>query len=318
LCYSSKKEIVPKQQLKIHKIIDMRKSTRFASLKKGQISLAPKNGEVSKHNIYQPGLGYVIDHIPEYLKRNNFNHWDTQYGANESFENSWKPRTGPLEFIYNLTQNSAESIIILNMGAGLGDFTRDLAKIPGTFVYHVDFSQKGNDIANEKVLKNKLEERVEIHTCDNNVFLESFFSQNKKADVIFFYGASGSNEPSDVAYQETMSLAAKNLKATGYIWHVTLLQPRITDRYDFRIQDTLGDFPKAPGMPKKVLTEAGLILVQELTEDRPDKHPLEPGGEPIEHLHMVYRGLFTNNTSCLNKFPIGLKEAVDPDWINNG
>jgi len=289
---------------------------KIIDLKKGQISLAPPNGEVLKHSIYEPGFGYITDHIPDNLKRDDFGHWDTQYGANESFENSWKPRTGPLEFIYNLSQNSTEQITIFNMGAGLGDFTRDLAKVPRTFIHHVDFSQQGNNLAIEKVRENNLEGNVQIHTSDNNVFLQDSFDQNKKADVIFFYGASGSNEPSDIAYQETMSLAAKNLKLGGYIWHVTLLQPMIADKNDLRILDILGDFPKAPGMPKKVLTEAGLTLVKELVEERPARHPLELGGEPLDHLHMAYRGLFTNDINRMNKFSIGLKEAVDPDWIS--
>ncbi len=281
-------------------------------LKRGEISLAPPRGDVFKHNIYQPGVGYRTDHIPDGVRRNSGNHWDDQYQECTTFENSWKPRTGPLEFVSNLTKQKGLGVKVLNMGAGLGDFTVDLAAIPNVFVYHVDFSQQGNNVAHEKVVKKNLQDRVEIHTTDNDIFLQEFYQNQNLADIIFFYGASGSNEPSDIAYAKTMKLASRALNNSGFVWHVTLLQPRLDNFNDFRIQDVLGDFPKAPNMPRKVMTDAGLILVREMTEERPDFHPLEPGGNPVEHLHMVYRGLFKKPHAL--DVPFSFKDALNSSW----
>jgi len=280
-------------------------------------SLALPGENTSDHNIYKPGFGYLIDHIPENQQRGHSTHWNEQYGESDSFEESWKPRPGPLEFIYHLAQQSSTPLIILNMGAGLGDFTTDLARIPNTFVHHVDFSKQGNDIAQEKVDSAGVSTRTEIYTGDNNEYLKNFRESGKEAGVVFLYGASGSNEPSDTEYQKTLELSAGTLKPGGYLWHVTMIQPRLIDPSDTRIQDVLGDFPKPPGMAKKILENTGLHLIREEAQERPDLHPLVPGGEPTHHIHLAYRCLFVKSYTDGTLPPtieFDFKNAVNPQW----
>ncbi|PCI20136.1 hypothetical protein COB64_02395 [Candidatus Wolfebacteria bacterium] len=283
----------------------------------GAFSLALPNEKISEHNIYKPGFGYITDHISEDHQRGQIIHWDEQYKESDSFEESWKPRPGPLEFIYNLTKETTSPLIILNMGAGLGDFTSDLAHIPNTIVHHVDFSKQGNDIARRKAIDSQVMDNIEIHTIDNDGYLNQFINSGKKADVVFLYGASGSNEPNDIAYQKTLELSVSALKKKGYLWHVSMLQPRLVNSSDLRIQDTLGDFPKPPGMAKRILTNVGMQLIDEETSERPDFHPLVPGGDPKHHLHLVYRGLFVKTAKNENerlKFKFGFRDSVSERW----
>lgn len=278
-------------------------------------SLALPGENRMEHNLYKPGFGYLTKHIPKNQQRGHSFHWDEQYCNSEIFEQSWGPRPGPLEFIYNLTQNSKHPIVILNMGAGIGDFTVDLARIPDVIVHHVDFSKQGNKIAIEKIEASGTQDRALIHTLDNDLYLNKFIHSGKKADVVFLYGASGSNEPSDVAYKKTLELSSKALKKGGFIWHVTMIQPRLTNPSDTRIQDTLGDFPKPPGMVREILTNFGLITIKEEECERPDFHPLVPGGESINHLHLVYRGLFRKSNEALN-FNFEFRNSVNKNWGN--
>jgi hypothetical protein len=278
-----------------------------------EINLAREGENIFDHNIYRPGHGYVTDHIPKNQQRGHHTHWDEQYNESDSFEESWKPRPGVLEFVYNLSKESKDNLVILNMGAGLGDFTRDLARIPKTIIHHVDFSKQGNNIAKQKIISANLAEHVHIHTIDNNIYLEQFIKSSQRADVVFLYGASGSNEPNDSEYQKTLELSAHALKEGGYLWHVTMIQPRLLDSSDTRIQDTLGDFPKPPGMAKNILTKIGLSLVREETQERPDFHPLIPGQDPVHHLHLAYRGLFRKGSDEI-EFDFDFQNAIGSEW----
>lgn len=283
----------------------------------GEFSLALPGEKPSEHNIYKPGFGYITDHIPHDQQRGDSSHWDKQYENNSSFERSWKSRPGALEFVYNVSQNSDQKLIILNMGAGLGGFTADLARIPKTFVHHVDFSEQGNMIAMQKVSDPYLKNKAVVHTADNDTYLNEFIDSGKSADIIFLYGASGSNEPSDLGYQKTLELSARALKEGGYIWHVTMIQPRLVDISDTRIQDTLGDFPKPPGMAKSILLKQGLRLIKEEEQERSDYHPLVPGSDPVHHLHLVYRCLFVKTRKDKKNTPdfvFGFQDAVNDGW----
>ena len=277
-------------------------------------SLAMPGEKVSEHNIYKPGYGYITDHIPPNQQRGHQIHWDEQYAESTSFEKSWKPRPGALEFVYNLARQSDYPLVILNMGAGLGDFTVDLARIPNTMIHHVDFSQQGNEIAKQKVAVAQAQNQAKIHTMDNDTYLQEFIDSGERADIVFLYGASGSNEPSDTLYKKTLELSTSALQNGGYLWHVTMIQPRLIDRSDTSIQDTLGDFPKPPKMAKAILLETGLELVREETEERPDFHPLVPGEIPVHHIHLAYRALFVRPGNEDALFEFGFQGAINPNW----
>ncbi len=280
-----------------------------------KFSLALEGENPLEHNFYKPGVGYITKHIPKSLQRGNTVHWDEQYKESESFDNSWKSRSGPLEFVYNLSLLSDKELIVINLGAGLGSFSVDLARIPNTTVHHVDFSKEGNIVARQKSIDSKVDCKIKIHTMDNDKYLKEFIASGMKADIIFLYGASGSNEPSDKKYAKTLDLSSKTLKDGGYLWHVTMIQPRLIDPLDTRIKDTLGDFPKPPGMAKEILINLGLNLVREEEQERPDFHPLVPKGEPIHHLHLAYRCLFVNSKN--NKFKginFDFQNAVSSEW----
>lgn len=252
----------------------------------------PEGAIFLEHNMYVPGHGYLIDHIPVNQQRGNSAHWDDQYTESGDFENSWKPRSGPIQFVERLAHQTSDILNIINLGAGLGDFSVDLAKIPNTYVYHVDFSETGNRVARQKIQNANVEDAVEIITSDNNIFLQNFLEQGKRADVVFLYGASGSNEPSDIEYGKTLELCAAVLKEGGFLWSVGMLQPRLIDPLDIRVPDVLGDFPKAPGLATRFLEKAGMVLIRETIEPRPDFHPLVPGGPAMHHIHLAGRALY--------------------------
>ncbi len=260
--------------------------------------LVPPGENASQHNVYVEGHGYLIDHLGDMHRRNSPDHWNAQFENAEAFRESWKPRQGPLALIdaliaQRLEQGSAEPLVILNMGAGLGDFTVDLARRQNVKVVHVDFSERANQVAQQNVDNAGVNVRVQIITAENGDFLRKFKAEGRQADVIFFYGGLVENTPLEADIEKTFASGVEALADGGYMWVVALEQPFLLGLGDRTATDIPGEFPHRPWLVyDMVAKQPGMNLVREERGERPDKHPLKPGKEPQDHMHIVYRGLF--------------------------
>lgn len=266
-------------------------------------------------NVYTPGKGYETDHILPIHRRDRPEHWNGQFQNAEAFSKEWKPRPGPLELIHNLAQRRSR-LHVLNMGAGLGDFTVNLAQIPNVQVLHVDFSERANEVARANVIKFGVERTATVLTADHRVVMRAARERNLYPDVIFFYGGLTDNIPKEETSAEILRLAAEVVHPEGLIWYVGLQQPAIIDPTDMRAIDIEGEYPTRPGFVSEVLEHAGMVLVKEDIGPRPDNHPLIPGGPSEEHMHIVHRALYYRPTPGveMNVPDFGFKDAVDPNW----
>lgn len=291
-------------------------------------ALAPPGEDASAHNVYVDGVGYVTDHINvlhpgEFHRRDVPHHWNEQFGRDpEGFSLSWKPRPGPLELIDNLSSASREGpYTVLNMGAGLGDFTTNLAQIPGvTKVYHVDFSEEANRIAAKRAKQFGVEGKIAFVTLDNQAFLTQFLAEGHQPDAIFLYGGFNENIPRIEDIQNTAGKATNVLKPGGVLWYVGLRQPFLDGKQDRTAIDILGEYPDKDGVINDaMLTNPEMRLVKEVVGERPDNHTLVPGGPRVKHMHVIHRALYVKaidgETPKIPEF--GFSDAIDKDaWEN--
>lgn len=284
--------------------------------------LARPGENASEHNVYISGHGYLVDHIPLEARRDLPSHWDDQFQNIEVFQASWHPRPGPLEFVYNLTQlrkkdGLSEPMRILNLGGGYGDFTVNLAQIPGTIVTHVDFSQRANDITWSLVQNFNVVDRVEVVKADNREYLRRLIDEKQTVDFIFIYGGLAENTPLEKDIEDTLLLSTQVLNPGGYLWYVVLEQPFLEGNGDRTATDVFGEYPCRPGLIRDTVNRIpGMYLVRDVSGPRPDNHPLVAGGGPEDHMHIVYRGLFAKQ---IDGRPIetpnfDFKDALRPDW----
>lgn len=266
-------------------------------------------------NFFRPGQGYLTEHIPVHLRRDLPDHWDGLLTDNAPFEKSWKPRSGPLELIFNLAKcNGNKRFSVLNMGGGTGDFTIDLARIPNVFVTHVDFSLTANRIASGKISTFGLDKKVKVVTADNKEFLKKLASK-EQADFVFFYGSVAENLPNEKDVVDTLLAGAQCIKDGGCVYQVMLVQPRITDPRDERATDIMGEYPARITLISEMLSQhPELHLVQEDINSRPDSHPLEQGGVSVPHMHVIQRILLVKNSNGKHIPKFGFKDALSPNW----
>lgn len=268
--------------------------------------LAPDGTNASDHNIYKEGYGYQTDFIdplhPDILhRRDDPQHWNEQFSTDaEGFSLSWKPRPGPLEFIDKLSvakqqqETGNDKFTLLNLGAGLGDFTTNLAQLPGVSeVIHVDFAAKANEIAAKRAEKYGVANKIHFATAENKAFLEQFATGGRQADAIFFYGGFTENIPTIADIQEITRLATEVLKPGGVLWYVGLRQPFLDGNGDRTAIDILGEYPVKDGVVNAaMLANPQIRLVKEVVGERPDNHILEPGGPRVNHMHVIHRALY--------------------------
>ena len=215
------------------------------------------------NNVYVREHGYLNDHVSALspkdlnLYRDDSDHWNKQFENPEAFKKAWKPRFGHLELVYNLAQQKEgeDPFTVVSLGAGLGDFTVDLARIPNIQVTHVDFSEKANEVARKRAEEHVVLDRVEIVTNTNIAFLTDLTNRSVQVDFIFIYGGLGENTPLEAKIEETLTLATRVLKPGGHLWHVGLEQPFLLGKGDFRAQDILGEYPVRPGLIGEVFTK---------------------------------------------------------------
>lgn len=282
--------------------------------------LAPPGENASDHNVFVEGYGYLDDHIPSDQRRNRPEHWDEQFQQTEAFQKSWQPRHGPLELIDNLARKKQgdESFFVANMGAGLGDFTVNLAQIPKVHVAHVDFSPQANQIATELITQKDVDNKVEVVTATNINYLKHLLREGLSPDFIFLYGGLGENTPQEKTIERTLKLAAKALKPGGHIWYVGLVQPFLEESHnDLVAADILGEYPTRPDLIDEIMKKMlDMYQVGKEIGERPDKHPLLPGGPSQDHLHIILRALYakTKDGNRVTTPHFGFKDAVDPGW----
>lgn len=279
--------------------------------------LAGPNKNAFQHNIYVAEYGYVTDHILPNEDRSNPEHWDAQFQDSEIFKQAWKPRPGPLELVDNLARQKRRFFRIVNLGAGLGDFTADLARIPNVSVVHVDFSQQANRVAQINIERSGVSERVKIVTAANLVYLQQCIHEGITFDMVFIYGGLAENTPMEQDIEETIRLATDVLTQGGYLWYVGLVQPFLQGEGNRTATDILGEYPAKPGLLREILDQLpNMYLIKENIGPRPDKHPLQPGGDSIDHMHIVQRALMVKKIG--GKIPptpnFDFKNAVDSNW----
>lgn len=294
--------------------------------------LAPPGENASDHNVYVEGVGYITDHIDDLHpgarhRRDDARHWDEQFSRDaEGFSLSWKPRPGPLELIDSLSVNQTQegddgTYTVLNMGAGLGDFTVNLAQLPGvTNVYHVDFSKEANKIAIERARHHRVANKVTFMSSDNHEFLTQYKAEGRQADAIFFYGGFNDNIPGIADIQAIANIATTVLKPGGVLWYVGLRQPFLDGTEDRTAIDILGEYPvKNAVINTAILANDQMRLVKEVVGNRPDNHTLVPGGPRVDHMHVIHRALYIKaidgETPQIPEF--GFSDAIHKDaWEN--
>lgn len=211
------------------------------------------------------------------------------------------------------------SFRIVNLSAGLGDFTADLARIPNIFVVHIDFSQRANRVAQENIRQSGVLKRVEIVTAVNLAYLQRCINKNIVFNMVFIYGGLAENTPLEQDAEEAIRLTTDVLTAGGYLWFVGLVQPFLQGQGNQTATDILGAYPIKPGLLPEVLDQlANVYLVKEDIGPRSDKHPLQPGRESIDHMHIVQRPLLVKKID--GEIPptpnFDLKNVVDPNWLS--
>lgn len=295
-------------------------------------------------NVYMEDYGYITD--PQLInpdnRRDNAIHWDKIFKDSVAFQESWKPRPGPLELVYNLSRQNNEQGIgrqpykILNMGAGLGDFSVDLARLPGVQVTHVDFSEQANSVARKRAKQyDVLDRSMQIVTAENRAFLTRMIAEGQTADMVFYYGGLGENTPLEEDIEASIVLGSKVLGEGGYLWYVGL-QNEFLNRPENRSKanmdrfhqvfpsgggfptDILGEFPPRPGLIRSAIESIpGMYIVKEENGPRPDKHPLKPGGISEDHIHDAHRLLAAKRIKGVDVATpdFGFKDAANPkDW----
>lgn len=296
----------------------MTKEIDWTKLTRDDFYILSGDDNASKHNVWVRNHGYLTDYVkPDDRRDDPKEHWDPQYQNSEAFREAWKPRPGLSELVFKLAQKQTGTYKVLNLGAGLGDFTCDLARIPNAQVTHVDFSEQANNVAQKRIDKFGLSNRVQVITETNLSHLKKLKEQNQQADFIFFYGSLGENTPLEDDIKVTLEAAAAVLKPGGRLWYVGLEQPFLSGEGDTHVTDIIGEWPTRPGFISEALAGSGMVAVKEETGDRPDNHPLKAGGVPEDHFHSAYRSLWVKPEED-GSIPVtpefGFKEAVDPQW----
>ena len=279
-------------------------------------------------NIYVKDWGYFnSEDVPELIApeedRSRAKHWNGQFTDPEAFRESWKPRPGPLELVYNLVQQKKElegtvcEFKVLNLGGGLGDFTVDLARV-GAFITQVDFSKNANLVTSKRTEECKVSSQVETITASNLAALDEFDRKKEKFDMVFIYGGLSDNMPHIADIAVNLQAATKVMQPGGHLWYVGLEQPFLKGTGDKTATDIVGEYPCKPDLIKELLTnEQGIHLVDEIRGQRPDRHPLISGGESEDHTHIIWRGLFARelDDGTLPETPeFNFKNAVGPNW----
>ena len=274
----------------------------------------------SDHNVWIEGYGFLTDHVPDNQRRDFADHWDMQYENEEAFEKAWPPSHGPLGLVYQLSlhrQDTDRDYTILNMGAGLGNLTVDLARIPGVHVTHVDISRRANEVARRKIDLFGVAEKAMVVTEDSGSFLGKESAASRSPDFIFFYGSLNDNIPLLRDIEALLGLAVRTLRSGGYLWYVGLQQPFLEGAGDRTATDVLGEYTVKPGAITSMIEQhQDMYLVKEVAGARSDVHPLIPGGEDVEHQHVVHRALYAKKEdgSKLDTPPFEFKESVIPGW----
>lgn len=274
----------------------------------------------SDHNVWIEGYGFLTDHVPDNQRRDFADHWDMQYENEEAFEKAWLPSHGPLGLVYQLSlhrQDTDRAYTILNMGAGLGNLTVDLARIPGVHVTHVDISRRANEVARRKLDLFGVGENATVVTGDNGRFLQNEITVGRSPDFIFFYGSLVDNIPLLQEVEDLLNLTVRTLRPGGYLWYVGLQQPFLDGKGDRSATDILGEYTVKPGSLTRLVEQyQDMYLVKEIIGARPDNHPLVPGGENVLHQHVIHRALYgkTKDGARLDTPPFDFKESLVPHW----
>lgn len=274
----------------------------------------------SDYNVWVDGYGFLTDHVPDNQRRDFADHWDMQYENEMAFEEAWQPSHGPLGLVYQLAlhrPDAGRDYTVLNMGAGLGNLTVDLARIPGVYVTHVDISRRANEVARRKVDLFGLGGKATVVTEDSGRFLGKENAAGRNPDFIFFYGSLNDNIPLLRDIEDLLDLAVRTLRPGGYLWYVGLDQPFLEGTGDRTATDILGEYTVKPGaITSMVEQHQDMYLVKEVAGARPDNHPLIPGGEAVPHQHVVHRALYgkKKDRAQLDTPPFEFKESVVPNW----
>jgi hypothetical protein len=273
----------------------------------------------SDHNVWVADYGFLTDHIPVAQRRDLASHWDMQYEHDTAF-GAWQPRHGPVELVYQLsarTRNATSDFTVFNLGGGLGGLTVDLARVPGVRVIHVDISRQGNAVARRKIAGSGLGDKTEVVTADHEEFLRAAIAEGMQPDFIFFYGSLSNDLPLLRQVEDLLVLATQALSPGAYLWYVGLQEPFLAGRGVRAATDVLGEYTVPPGIITSLVEQQpGMYLVREEAGARPDRHPLVPGGEPVDHLHIVHRALYAKDIGGV-RFDtprFGFKDSVLPDW----
>lgn len=274
----------------------------------------------SDHNVWVDSYGFLTDHVPDEQRRDFADHWDMQYENHKEFEKSWQPSHGPIGLVYQLAlqrQDTHSDYIVFNMGAGLGNLTVDLARIPGVHVVHVDISHRANEVTQRKIDLFGVGEKTTVVTADSGKFLRAENAAGKSPDFIFFYGSLSDNIPLMQEVENLLELTVRTLRPGGYLWYVGLLQPFLEGTGDRTATDILGEYTLKPDtITYMVEQQQDMYLVKETSGPRPDDHPLIPGGESVKHMHVIHRALYgkKENGAQLDTPPFEFKESVVPNW----
>ena len=299
-----------------------RKITDWRTLDAGDFTILGNYSEgenASDHNVWVADYGFLTDHIPAAQRRDLASHWDMQYKYDTAFD-AWQPRHGPVELVYQLAssgRNGARDFTVFNLGGGLGGLTVDLARIPGVRVSHVDISQQGNTVAQRKIAGSGLEDKTEVVTTDHKTFLQEAITAGAEPDFIFFYGSLSNDLPLLRQVEELVILAARALRPGAYLWYVGLQEPFLAGSGARAATDVLGEYTMPPGILTSLVgQQPGMYLVREEAGARPDRHPLVPGQQPVDHLHLVHRALYAREMDGvrLDTPRFGFKDSVLADW----
>ena len=282
-------------------------SAKWRNMSPDKFIVLARDGEKpSEHNIYVEGVGYLTDQIDPNQNRASKDHWNKQFLNPEKFQESWKPRKGPLDLVNELRKLEPDKPFrILSLGAGLGDFTVDLAKLGDNIVVtHVDFSKQANKIARLRVKKYEVSDKVKVITATNMAVLDRMTRAEETVDFIFVYGGLPDNTPGLETTETTFKKADHVLKEGGYLWFVGLVQPFLLGKGDQRAIDIGGEYPSHPDVIEGIFRRipGWHVVKKEVGERYPlDNHPITPGGEAVKHVHIIERMLIMKSEGVLTQ-----------------